>query len=161
MFDKLSIARFWSKVDVTIHAHECWEWKAGLFDNGYGQFKFEGRSTQAHRFAYAFIHGGGLEEWAHICHRCDNRKCCNPHHLFGGSARDNVQDAIQKGRRERAVRGKQGERSNWAKLTEDKVRDIRAQYAKGNVTYEILAKRYGVTSGAIGWIIKRKSWMHI
>jgi hypothetical protein len=161
MFDKYDVARFWSKVDVQPLAHKCWEWRAGLFDNGYGQFKVDGQSTQAHRFAFAYFNGGGLEAWAHICHQCDNRKCCNPRHLFGGSARDNVYDAMGKGRRDEAVKGKRGERCNFAKLTADKVRDIRAEYAKGHATYRIIANRYGVTEGLIGQIVKRKVWNHI
>jgi hypothetical protein len=41
---------------------------------------------------------GALSDDDLVCHRCDVRSCVNPSHLFSGSHRDNVQDAIAKGR---------------------------------------------------------------
>jgi hypothetical protein len=161
MFDKRDVARFFSKVHIPQSERMCWEWKAGLFSNGYGQFKVNGQSTQAHRFAFAYFNGGGLDDWANICHSCDNRKCCNPQHLFGGSVQDNVQDAIAKNRREPQRISRSGERSNFAKLTDDVVRDIRADYAKGNVTQAIVAKRYGIGRANVGMIVRGLSWKHL
>ena len=132
-----------------------------MFDNGYGQFKLNGQSTQAHRVAFAFFNGGGLERWPQICHKCDNRKCCNPSHLFGGTAQDNVLDAIGKNRRKAQVHSRSGERSNFAKLTADLVRDIRADYSKGNVTLDILAERYNVTASNLSMVVRRVTWKHI
>jgi hypothetical protein len=33
-----------------------------------------------------------------LCHHCDNRRCCNPSHLFVGTREDNIYDATVKGR---------------------------------------------------------------
>lgn len=58
-------------------------------------------------------------------------------------------------------RGKVGETSKQAKLTEANVREIRALYAKGNTTYDELAHQYGVSGGAIRFIVIRRTWTHI
>jgi predicted XRE-type DNA-binding protein len=161
MFDKYDVARFWSKVGVRVQRHLCWEWEAGLFDNGYGQFKVYGQSTQAHRFAWAYFNGGGLDEWQHICHSCDNRKCCNPNHLFGGSAQDNVQDAIGKQRRESQRHARSGERNNFAKVNAEIVTQIRTAYDKGNVRQQMLADHFGISRAGVGLIVNRKTWKHV
>jgi len=33
----------------------------------------------------------------HCCHACNNDRCCNPKHLYWGTARENVDDGIQNG----------------------------------------------------------------
>ncbi|MEB3319818.1 MAG: HNH endonuclease signature motif containing protein [Cyanobium sp.] len=75
----------------------CWEWVGFRHPDGYGRLKYQGRMWLTHRAMYEAVHGpippGGV-----ICHRCDNRACCNPDHLFLGSPRDNFLDMVEKGR---------------------------------------------------------------
>ena len=89
------VERFWSKIDK--QSEGCWEWVAGKQRQGYGQIEYKGRRFLAHRLAY-LLHYGALEQNLCICHKCDNKACCNPKHLFMGTQKDNTQDCINKGR---------------------------------------------------------------
>ena len=88
------INRFLDKVKVMETG--CHEWQAGEARGGYGKFQNDGKTITAHRFAYSQFVGeiGDL----HVLHKCDNRKCVNPDHLFLGTIQDNMKDRDAKGR---------------------------------------------------------------
>ena len=96
--DAVDTARFWSKVDVklTNNAHKsCWIWR-GRKHRGYGQFTLNRKCHYAPRVAWTIFFGdpGDFD----VLHKCDNPSCVNPYHLFVGTAKDNVEDCIKKGR---------------------------------------------------------------
>lgn len=81
--------RFWEKVD---QSGNCWNWKAGLTSEGYGQIFIEGpHSGKAHRVSYE-IHFGRIPEGQEIDHKCHNRKCVNPSHLRAVHRKQNTEN---------------------------------------------------------------------
>jgi hypothetical protein len=88
-------ARFWAKVQ---RGEGCWEWQGANNGKGYGCFGKEGsRPYYAHRFSWE-LHAGPIPDGLFVLHRCDNRRCVNPEHLFLGTQGDNMRDMIAKGR---------------------------------------------------------------
>lgn len=89
--------RFWAKAEKM--ASGCWEWRASVFkQTGYGQFVVGvGKRETAHRMAWTLANGP-IPEGQWVLHKCDNRLCCNPEHLFLGDAAANNRDMATKGR---------------------------------------------------------------
>ena len=77
--------RFWSKVHKT---NACWLWTAGT-NNGYGQFKIDGKTYYSHRIAYEMCHGP-IHEGLCIDHLCRVRHCVNPDHLEVVTHKENI-----------------------------------------------------------------------
>lgn len=89
--------RFWEKVDRA-EGDACWEWQAGRFSNGYGQFmRVKHQMALAHRMAYELTNGP-IPEGLLVLHRCDNRPCVRPDHLWLGTHSENMRDMHAKGR---------------------------------------------------------------
>jgi hypothetical protein len=88
--------RFWSKVNIK-GSEECWDWIRAVGADGYGVCGFEGKIFRAHRLAFKLSNNLNPDK-LHVLHKCDNRICCNPNHLFLGTNLENVRDKMNKGR---------------------------------------------------------------
>jgi hypothetical protein len=143
--------RFWKKVKKS---EGCWEWTAYLDHKGYGGFTVDGRMQKAHRVAYELHHKTTIELGLVVRHKCDNRKCCNPNHLETGTHQDNVNDRNQRNRQSK------GESHPTAKLTEEKVIEIKHKLNEGN-TARSIADEYAVAHQTIHGIKIGKYWKHI
>lgn len=150
----------------------CWEWQGGTSSNGYGKIKVyrQGRKTSAgtHVAAYELTYGPVLKGLC-VCHRCDNKRCCRPDHLFLGSVAQNNADSAAKGRQAKGEkngavrhfeRRPRGEENANSRLTEDKVREIRRCHDLGT-TQGDLAVRMGVARTTISAVVRRKTWRQV
>ncbi|MFN8631178.1 MAG: HNH endonuclease [Chloroflexota bacterium] len=76
----------------------CWEWTGALNTGGYGVIKVAGRVVLVRRLSLEISLGRPLGEGMFSCHRCDNRRCLRPRHLYEGTAEDNARDCVERGR---------------------------------------------------------------
>lgn len=158
MSAKQTAENFWSK--VTKLPNGCWEWGGTCNSTGYGLVAWHGKVYVSHRVA-AYLSGlvssmsapKNSRELTHVLHKCDNRKCCNPSHLFLGSYKDNQLDAYKKGRRSQP----KGEHHANAKLTNIEAETIRGRYDKGE-TQMSLAKEFNVSQRAISLIVRGETY---
>ena len=150
------IERFWSHVDK---GKNCWEWTAAK-KNGYGLFgrKVPGtvimKGVYAHRHSWE-IQNGPIPKGLCVLHKCDNRPCVRPDHLFIGTKADNTADMVAKGR-DRQPRLK-GSAQSGSKLTEANVLAIRAS----TESQPAEARKYGVSQVLISRIRLKRAWKHL
>jgi hypothetical protein len=114
--------RFWAKVDTS---GDCWIWQAYRNAGGYGVLaNGEGGQILAHVLSYN-IHIGPVPDGMFVLHKreCNNPSCVRPDHLYAGTRSENAIDAIAT--KNLTVLFKPGGNNISAKLTEDKVQEIR------------------------------------
>lgn len=155
----LTAEQFWAKVDKT-PGHgpngDCWPWRGYIGSRGYGISAVPGvpnEKTTAHRVAL-MLSGAKLAPGQSGCHACDWPPCCRPDHLFAGTAQENSDDMIAKGRA--AV----GTRNGLARLTGDDVLAMRRGRAAGKTLAE-LAAEFGVTIGTVRPAVLGHTWKHV
>lgn len=150
--------RFWSKVK-RMKSNECWEWIGYLKPDGYGLTRnINMKKHNAHRVAWEIIHGEipkgeGYHGYC-VLHKCDNRSCVNPSHLFLGTHKDNMRDMVSKGRLNR-----KGENNGRAKLTLNDVNKIRRLYKGKRGEQTALGKQFGVAQNTIRDIVFNIHWL--
>lgn len=146
--------RFWNKARIA-GRDDCWEWLRSKDSGGYGMVGVSGKNVKAHRVSWMLTHGE-IPEGKCILHKCDNRLCINPRHLFVGTQQENIRDMVSKKRQHHPV----GERNPKAKLTECDVRKIIQMKSTGMTNIRI-ALHFGVSESMIEFVIKRKCWKHV
>lgn len=142
------LKRFHSQ--ISIDKNKCWNWNGDSQKNGYGKFASHNKQWVTHRWSWIF-HNGSIPIGLLCCHKCDNKKCANPDHLFIGTQKDNIQDALKK------KRIPVGENRYGAKVTELQAIKILKDPRKCRE----IAKIYSVAWSTIDCIKKRKKWKHL
>jgi anti-sigma28 factor (negative regulator of flagellin synthesis) len=152
------INHFLSNIDRSGSADDCWLWQGYFNWGGYGVFVINGKNYKAHRVSF-FLANGRINDELQVMHKCDVRACVNPKHLSQGTAKDNSQDSVRKGRNTRLY----GEQNGKAKLTKQKVKAIRRMLqavADGRLKmyqYQI-ASHYGVSPATVSYLKNGGRW---
>lgn len=185
--DSADLARFLNKVAF---GDSCWEWQGHMYRCGYGQIKVKRKSWAAHRLSYShFV--GPIPEGLYVCHRCDNKKCVRPDHLFIGTHQDNMDDMKSKSRSAAGARnGSKTHPERYPRgadhyMAKDPSRSPRCpvellrrgtahpqakldpdkvrdiRQRSGELGYAWLAQVYGVANSTIRNVVENKTWKHV
>ena len=164
--ERTRIEMFWNKVEkMGTVSDGCWEWRGSQTGSGYGQFWNGERNIPAHWFLLDHPPTKGLE----ACHRCDNKICVRPSHIFIGTRSDNMRDMVSKGRNNsrpgclamlKVRRSNCGAGNHQSVLSDGDAATIKA-IAPGYGRGAAVAKHFGVSGSVISGIWKGKRWNHV
>lgn len=140
-------ARFWRYVDKR-GPDECWPWLAAreVWDGG-------GSYETPIRLAWK-VQQGPIPDGHTVISRCRPAICVNAAHLSTGP---NGAHQTLAGELGKAIKGEQ---ASWAKLTEEKVVQIRRE-AHGWDDVEMFARQFNVSPACVYKALTRKSWQHV
>lgn len=129
----------------------CKPWPLGKDKDGYGYYAINGKTYIAHRLLYGLVNPGDFQGLV-VMHSCDNRACCNIHHLSIGTISENTLDMVRK------RRNVKGSSVGTAKLTEEQATEIRSKYpSKSSLE---LASEYGVCKQTICNVINETTFVN-
>lgn len=132
---------------VTPAPNGCLEWQGSILRTGYGQVKFKGRVTRAHRIFF-FIANPKADQSKLVLHKCNNKKCCNIKHLAIGTHAENMFDAQRSGLLK-------------TKLNTSIVCSIRDLYSTGRYSQAEIARMFKIRDALVWSVVHRKNWKFI
>jgi hypothetical protein len=124
---------------IAIDCNNCWNWQKAVGSHGYGAM--DGGKTLAHRLAYE-LYIGPIPDYKLVLHKCDNRLCCNPEHLFLGTHGENTRDAKKKRRMVTPP----------PKLTDAQVAEIKDLVKQGNISQTQIAAKFNIRQSHVSRI---------
>ncbi|RYE67377.1 MAG: HNH endonuclease [Oxalobacteraceae bacterium] len=139
-------------LERTKEVNGCWEWQGLRCPRGYGRTTLNRKQMPAHRASWV-IHKGEIDGGLFVLHKCDNKPCVNPSHLYLGTHVENARDRAERGQ------AASGERSGRAKLSVIQVAAIKEALAAGS-SCASLGREYGVHRQTIHKIKNGENWYH-
>lgn len=149
-----TIERMWKM--ITVSADGCHEYNSrSTLSRGHKLVHHNGSMRLAHRVMWEIVNGE-IPDGLLVLHKCDNPKCVNVDHLYLGTYKDNMRDALERGQQ----RPRRGEEAGAHKLTDSDVRAIRIMAGQG-ISHSDIARMFSVTQQNIRCIVERATWRHI
>lgn len=133
---------FWVKVDRR-GPDECWPWTGYVRPSGHGATTHQCFSILSSRKAWILTNGPIRDDLC-VNHRCDNKLCCNPAHMYLGTRADNMID-----RWERTESGQRVPRGRPHVITSTGLEKLWAMQRAG-ATRKQCAEVFGVHVATVG-----------
>lgn len=137
------------KSKIKIDGNGCWNWTEKLNHDGYAKIYYIDRYLPAHRASYE-IFVCKVPRDKIVCHKCDNRKCINPDHLYIGTHKENRKDALDRNR----VTFLTGEKHQNSKYSDIQRQDMRNKYISG-IPVRQICQEYNALYSTILYIVKK------
>lgn len=138
--------KFFAKID-SMQAGECWNWDGTVSMYDYGHFYVNGVCKRAHRISWE-IYYGKIPKDKMVLHKCDNRRCVNPSHLYLGDNSDNMKD--------RSNRNSGSFVGRHSRLNQIEVQKARELFLNGKLVPVELAIMFKCSLATISYAINHK-----
>lgn len=160
-----ALVAFVSRYSVPDEATGCWNWIGPKSSTGYA-YMVDPRQpiirecmprTPVHRMVCEVVYRPMTDE-EHARHLCHNKGCVNPKHLAPGSVSDNLNDSVRDG----LWTFTRGEGNGRAKVTDDDVRRLRANFqphTRGQT--DIWCRALGISETSVRNIAAGRTWPHV
>lgn len=109
----------------------------------------------AHRLAWELEHGAPPPADMEVAHRCDERRCVRPDHLFLATHAENIADREAKGR------SAKGDTHGSRKVDSVVVVKMREMREQTGASYERLATAFGVSAIQASRIVRGENWASV
>ncbi len=150
---KKSLAeKFWKKIDIR-KSSKCWNWVGAIQNCGYGVIG-DGRYgiVTTHRLSWE-IHYGEIKDNLNVLHKCDNKRCVNPNHLYLGNHSDNMSDRMSRNP------GNLG--GGHQKIDNDDRMNIVSMYRSGNFLQRELSDMFGISRPYVSMLVNNRARINI
>ena len=133
----------------------CHEWQGAVGGkNDYPSMHYRQRTARVTRVMFMLTYGE-IPKGLYVCHRCDNPLCVNPDHLFLGTQKHNMRDAVLKGRIK--IPGLKGEDHGNSLFKNEDVIRYRKEYQAGRKLASIIEES-GLTRSTVQRMLAGKTY---
>lgn len=137
----------------------CLMWTAAKNPKGYGRFRYQDKTEQAHRVSY-ILQRGPIPNDLLCLHSCDRTSCIEISHLSLGTAALNSRQMVERNRQAKEHPMAQGERNHRSKITEDQAKEIKSLLLQKIPAIQI-SSQLNIYKGIVYDIKRGKIWTHI
>ena len=148
--------RWLNEVALTFSSDECLIFPFSRDNHGYGQMRYNGKTTKAHRVVVAHAHGPKPNPKSECIHSCGNGRhgCVNPRHLRWGSHAENMAEAAAHGSIKAGRRSGKIAYGRASKIDDEMVVAILRDLDAGMRQKEV-ARKYDIGRGYTSYINRR------
>lgn len=125
-----------------------------LDKDGYPRVKHQGKLWRLNRLIFTYVNGK-IPEGKVIGHRCNNKGCINPFHLYLTTAAENSTQAKLDGLYSSGIE------NGRAKLSEEEVRELRRLYYEESVSQDELAAKYDLSQSTVSAIVRNETYKQV